>query len=222
MTSTAAAATTRGENLDDGLRSLGLSLSAAQRAALERYVALLVKWNRTYNLTAIRQPAQMITHHLLDSLAILTHLPEQSEIHLLDVGSGGGLPGIPLAIARPDWRVVMADASQKKAAFVTQAAIELSLPNARAVATRVEDISPDTRFDAIVSRAFADLDTFVSITRPLLRHGGRWYAMKGTLPQNEIDALPRDIDVVAAPALNVPGLNAERHLIIMQSREGLT
>ena len=217
MSAVAAAAMARETDFEVGLRSLGLSLSAAQRAKLDDYVALLAKWNRTYNLTAIREPAQMITHHLLDALSVLPHLPQRA-LRLLDVGAGGGVPGMPLAIARPDWNVTLVDASQKKVAFLTQAAIELSLANAKAIAARVENFVPDAPFDAIIARAFADLRTFAVSSAAHLAAGGRLYAMKGALPEDEIAALPEDIEVLAAPRLSVPGLDAERHLIVMQPR----
>jgi 16S rRNA (guanine527-N7)-methyltransferase len=218
MTAVAETAMTRESDLDAGLQSLGLSLSGAQVAKLGAYVALLVKWNRTYNLTAIRDPSRIITHHLLDALAVLPHLPQQRQLRLLDVGAGGGVPGIPLAIVRPEWTVVMVDASHKKATFLTQAAIELALPNVKAVASRIEDLAPDAPFDAIIARAFADLRTFAQSSLACLAPGGRLYAMKGVLPHEEIATLPANIEVVAMPALFVPGLDAERHLIVMQPR----
>jgi 16S rRNA (guanine527-N7)-methyltransferase len=218
MTAVSLAAAARESEWEAGLRSLGLSLSASQRAKLDDYVALLAKWNRTYNLTAIREPAQMITHHLLDALSVLPHLPQRASLRLLDVGAGGGVPGIPLAIARPDWPVTLVDASHKKVAFLTQATIELGLANAKAVATRVEDFIADTPFDAVISRAFADLRMFARSSVAHLAPDGRLYAMKGALPDDEIAALPPDIEVVATPHLSVPGLDAERHLIVMQPR----
>jgi 16S rRNA (guanine527-N7)-methyltransferase len=196
-----------------------VALSARQIEQLLAHVALLAKWNRTYNLTAIREPVKMVTHHLLDALAVLPHLPQRLGVRLLDVGSGGGVPGIPLAIARPDWTIVMVDSSRKKAAFLTQAAIELGLPNARAIATRVEELDADAPFDAVISRAFSDLATFAACARAHLARGGRLYAMKGVLPRDEIAALPADIEVAGVHALRVPGLDAERHLVVMQPRE---
>jgi 16S rRNA (guanine527-N7)-methyltransferase len=222
MTAAVAAAMTRESELEFGLQSLGLSLSAAQLAKLDAYVALLVKWNRTYNLTAIREPSRILTHHLLDALAVLPHLPQQRHLRLLDVGAGGGVPGIPIAIARPDWTVAMVDASHKKVTFLTQAAIELALTNVNAVASRVEDLVPDAPFDAIIARAFADLRTFAQSSGVHLAPGGRLYAMKGVLPHDEIAALPASIEVFATPALFVPGLDAERHLIVMQPRGART
>jgi 16S rRNA (guanine527-N7)-methyltransferase len=201
-----------------GLRSLGLSLSGSACAKLDAYVALLAKWNRTYNLTAIREPVRMVTHHVLDALAVLPHLPQRAAARLLDVGAGGGVPGIPLAIARPGWQVVLVDSSSKKVTFLTQAAIELALPNVRAVAARVEDLQEEKRFDVIIARAFSDLLTFAQSSARHLAPQGALYAMKGMYPAAEIAALPPSIEVVAAPKLQVPGLDAERHLIVMRPR----
>lgn len=195
-----------------GLAALGADLPAKAPAKLLAYRDLLLKWNRTYNLTALRDPEQAISHHLLDSLAILPWVDGDS---LLDVGSGGGLPGIPLAIARPELQVTLVDAVQKKASFLQQAAIELELPNLHAVHARVEDLSG--RFAQITSRAFSELAEFVRLTRHLLAPGGRWLAMKGVRPESEIESLPADVQVVAIEPLVVPGLGAERHLIILKA-----
>ncbi|TMH63970.1 MAG: 16S rRNA (guanine(527)-N(7))-methyltransferase RsmG [Betaproteobacteria bacterium] len=197
-----AGAKARDIELVDGLRSLGLSLSSAACAKLDAYVALLAKWNRTYNLTAIREPARMVTHHLLDALAVLPHLPQREFLRVLDVGAGAGVPGIPLGIARPHWSIVLVDSNQKKVAFLTQAAIELALPNVHVV----------------IARAFADLRTFAQLSARHLSPSGRLYAMKGALPEEEISALPLSIEVVTAPALHVPGLDAERHLVVLRNR----
>ena len=202
--------------LAEGIRSLGLSLSDDARAKLRRYVELLAKWNRTYNLTAIREPAQMVTHHLLDALAVLPHLPHGGR--LLDVGTGAGLPSIPLAIAQPERQIVAIDSNQKKVAFVTQAAIELSLANLLAIAARVEALEEPSRFDLIITRAFADLRTFFESSAKHLAPNGRLYAMKGVIPHAEIAALPANAEVVATISLQVPGLDAARHLIVMRPR----
>jgi len=203
-------------DLARGLETLGVDVTATQRAQLVAYLALLAKWNRTYNLTAIREPERMVTHHLLDALAVLPHLPARPGLRVLDVGSGGGVPGLPLAIVRPDWRVVMVDANHKKAAFLTQAAIELRLANAEAHATRVEDFAPDAPFDVVISRAFSDLATFAATSARHLAPRGWLVAMKGVHPDEELAELPQDIVVVAKPALTVPGLDAVRHLVVMQ------
>ncbi len=183
---------------------------------LDAYLDLLVKWNRTFNLTAIRDRPSMVTHHLNDALAILPHLPDAPALRVLDVGTGAGVPGIPIAIARPGWRVVLLDANQKKVAFLTQAAIELELANVEAVASRVEDYVPAAAFDVVVSRAFSDLASFVRGARRLVAPQGILVAMKGAHPSDEIAQLPRSVAVVAEPALDVPGLDARRHLIIMR------
>ena len=204
--------------LETGIARLGVRLPEGGVAALGRHLALLAKWNRTYNLTAIRESGRMVTHHALDSLAIVPHLPSRAGIRVLDVGSGGGLPGVPIAIARPDARVAMIDASTKKAAFIAQAAIELPLPNAEAHGVRVEDYASAAPFDVVVSRAFADLATFARAALPHLADGGQMLAMKGALPGDEIAALPADVEVVAAPRLDVPGLDGQRHLVVMRRR----
>ena len=151
-----------GVDLADGIAALELAIDERQRTQIADYLALLAKWNKTYNLTAIREPSRMVTHHALDSLAVLPRLPSGPSLRVLDVGSGGGLPGIPIAIARPDWRVVMVDPNHKKAAFLTQAAIELGLANVASHATRVEDLRDEAPFDVVISRAFADLATFAA------------------------------------------------------------
>ncbi|MFO1302935.1 MAG: 16S rRNA (guanine(527)-N(7))-methyltransferase RsmG [Burkholderiales bacterium] len=203
-------------DLDRGIDALGIALDARQRKQLHDYLALLAKWNKTYNLTAIRDPARMVTHHALDSLAVLPHLPSTRSLRVLDVGSGGGLPGIPIAVARPDWRVVMVDPVHKKAAFLTQAAIELGLHNATSHATRVEDLRGEAPFDIVISRAFADLATFARASSPHLAPHGVLVAMKGVLPVDEIAALDGAYQVDSIP-LHVPGLPAERHLVFMRS-----
>ena len=194
-----------------GLATLGLNLPAAAQQKLLAFRDLLLKWNKIYNLTALRDPQQAISHHLLDSLVILPHIGAGN---LLDVGSGGGLPGIPLAIARPELAVTMVDTVQKKATFLQQAAIELGLKNVAVHHARVEEMSG--QYAQISSRAFAELALFVSLTRHLLAPGGRWLAMKGVRPDVEINALPADIQVEAVIPLTVPGLAAERHLIILK------
>ena len=202
--------------LDSGVTRLGVALPEGGREKLAAYLALLAKWNRTYNLTAIREPERMVTHHALDSLAVVPHLPAREGIAVLDVGSGGGLPGIPIAIARPDAHVVLVDSASKKAAFLAQAAIELPLPNVEAVASRVEDYAPARKFDVVISRAFSDLATFVRLAKPHLAEGGVILAMKGVHPDEELAELPDGIEVAAAPRLDVPGLDGTRHLIVMR------
>lgn len=200
--------------LDHGLAQLGLELPTEARARLLAFAALLGKWNRVYNLTAIRSPEQAITHHLLDSLAVLPHLEGLRRI--ADIGSGGGLPGIPLAIARPDLEIVSIETVGKKASFQQQAKIELQLTNFTPLHARVEELQPDEAFDAVISRAFSDLATFVRLTRHLLAPGGCFVAMKGVYPQEELDALGNDVRLLRDVPLTVPGLEAERQLIFLE------
>jgi 16S rRNA (guanine527-N7)-methyltransferase len=202
-------------DLEDGLAALGLASDARQKAQLSDYLALLAKWNKTYNLTAIREPARMVTHHLLDSIAVIPHLPASPSLRVLDVGSGGGLPGIPIAVARPGWRVAMVDPNHKKAAFLTQATIELGLTNAVARATRVEALHDEAPFDVVISRAFADLETFAATSARHLAPNGMLVAMKGVHPDDEI-AHVEDAFAVESIALDVPGLDAARHLVILR------
>jgi len=199
--------------LDQGLRALGLDLPAEASDRLLAYSALLLKWNRVYNLTAIRDPEQAVTHHLLDSLAVLPYLADVRT--LADVGSGGGLPGIPLAIARPELMVTSIEAVSKKASFQQQARIELGLSNVTVLNERVENVRVDDPYDGVISRAFSELSEFVGMTRHLLKASGRFFAMKGVYPQAEIDRLGGGVRLSGAPRLSVPGLDAERHLIIL-------
>src|SRR5207244_11103052 len=180
------------------------------------YTEPLDKWNRTHNLTGIREPQRVVTHHLLDALATLPHLPDAESLRLIDVGSGGGLPGVPLAIARSQWRVTLLDSNRKKTAFLRQAVAELALPNVTVVAMRAEEYTPDARFDVVISRAFANLAQFAAAARHLVRPEGRLLALDGLYPREALEALPPAFRVVAVPALNVPGLQANRHLVLMQ------
>ena len=209
---------TPAEMLADGVAALGLNalVGADAQARLLAYLRLLDKWNRTHNLTAIREPDRMVTHHLLDSLAVLPHLPARSGLRLIDIGSGGGLPGIPLAIVRPDWQLALLDSNFKKATFLRQAAIELPLPNAEVVAVRVQDYVPAAGFDIAISRAFSDLAVFAGASGGLLAPGGRLVAMKGVYPHEEIADLPAGVGVTSTPSLKIPGLVGERHLVIME------
>jgi 16S rRNA (guanine527-N7)-methyltransferase len=193
--------------LDRGLGELQLALPAGAPERLMDYMKLLVKWNRTYNLTAIRDPLAMVGHHLLDSLAVAPHLPLAANARLADAGSGAGLPGIVLAIARPEWHVVLAEASQKKAAFLRQAAIELKLGNVEVHEGRVETWRPQPLFDLVISRAFAALADFIAACRHLLAPAGTLAAMTGAAPEklHERCRLIR---------LRVPSLDAQRHLVL--------
>ena len=216
---TIAQAPTQDAELAAGIATLGIAIDAAQREQLTAYLALLAKWNKTYNLTAIREPHRMVTHHLLDALAVVPHLPVTAGPRILDVGSGGGVPGIPLAIARRDAHVVMVDSNHKKATFLTQAAIELDLRNVESHAVRVEEYAPATPFDVVISRAFSDLAAFAAIAARHLAAHGKLFAMKGVHPDEELALLPPEVVVLATPALKVPGLDATRHLVVMQSRQ---
>ena len=242
------------EQLTCGATAMGLMLSTKAEDGLLAYLALLDKWNRVYNLTAVRETERMVSHHLLDSLAILPHLqadpafplpnPDGTTSHstkpangqvagylplageaadvmsesvnILDVGSGGGLPGIPLAIIRPDLQVTLIDSVAKKTAFLLQVKAELGLNNLSVVTGRVEAHQPATPFNTITSRAFSDLKEFVTLTRHLLAPGGRWLAMKGLYPHEEIAQLPAWVRLSAEHVLTIPGLDATRHLIILE------
>jgi len=203
-----------------GIAALGVALPNDAQARLLAYVDLLIKWNRTYNLTAIREPARMITHHVLDALAILPLLPQREGLRVLDVGSGGGVPGLPLAIARPDARVTLLDANSKKTTFLTQAAIELGASNVEVATARVEAYAPAAPFDVVVSRAFSELADFAAGAARHLAPQGVLAAMKGVHPDEELAALPADIEVLGVPAVHVPGLAADRHLVLMRPRSG--
>jgi 16S rRNA (guanine527-N7)-methyltransferase len=199
-----------GEALERGLDQLALELPKGGREKLLAYVQLLAKWNRIYNLTAIRTPLEMVTHHVLDSLAVVAHLPIGESASLADVGSGAGLPGIPLAIARPAWRVTVNDSIAKKAAFLRQAKIELGLPNVGVHEGRAERWKPEPGFQLAISRAFADLRAFISTCRHLVASGGWLAAMKGAAPGEQPGC--------RVIRLEVPLLAAKRHLVLCQVR----
>jgi 16S rRNA (guanine527-N7)-methyltransferase len=203
--------------LADGVRELGLDLGDAQLRKLLDYVALLSKWNAVYNLTAIRDPRQMLIQHILDSLSIVPHLAARGASSVLDVGSGGGLPGVVLAVVLPDWTVTVNDIVHKKTAFQAQAKAELGLANLSVVTGRVEILQPGAevpaKFDVIVSRAFAELADFVTLARHLVAEKGAIWAMKGVRPDAEIERLPAGAHVEQIIRLKVPSLDAERHLI---------
>jgi 16S rRNA (guanine527-N7)-methyltransferase len=203
--------------LEEGAEALSVNLSEQQQSQLLDYVTLLAKWNAVYNLTAIRDPRQMLIQHILDSLSVLPHLPARESATVLDVGSGGGLPGIVLAIARPHWSVTLNDIVHKKTAFQSQAKAELGLANLSVITGRVESLRPGVevpkKFDLIVSRAFADLADFVTLARHLVADGGAIWAMKGVHPEGEIERLPAGAQLVQTIRLEVPMLDAERHLL---------
>jgi 16S rRNA (guanine527-N7)-methyltransferase len=201
--------------LAEGLAQMGLALDAAAQARLVAYLRLIEKWNRVHNLTAVREPERMVVLHLLDSLSVLPHVADASA--LLDVGSGAGLPGIPIAIARPDLPVTLLDSSHKKATFLRQAKAELGLANVEVVCERVERWHPQARFDRVVSRAFAELSDFVSQAAHLVAPGGTLLAMKGVHPFEELAKLPPSHRVETVVALRVPTLEAQRHLVLLKA-----
>ena len=205
------------ESLRAGAQALGLGLTDGQTQQLLDYMALIQKWNKVYNLTALRDPADMLTHHLLDSLTAVAPLSRHTQgqaIRLLDVGSGGGLPGVVLAICMPELDVTCVDTVAKKAAFVQQVAVSLKLPNLRGLHARVESLADP--YNVICSRAFAALPDFVTWSRAALAEGGVWMAMKGKHPQDEIDALPPGVNVFHVEPLAVPGLDVERCMVWMK------
>jgi 16S rRNA (guanine527-N7)-methyltransferase len=200
--------------LAHGAATLQLDLSQRQIVLLIDYLALLSKWNAVYNLTAVRDPAQMVTQHVLDSLAAVAAFDRVKNV--LDVGAGGGLPGMVLAIARPEMQVAMIDTVHKKTAFLTQVKAELSLANVTVHTARVEQLQVAQLFQAITSRAFAELADFINWSGHLLAPGGRFIAMKGINPEQELSRLPAGWAVQEVRALTVPGLQAQRHLIFIE------
>ena len=203
------------QKLQSGLKEMGFDLSGEQQDKLLAYVEMLKKWNKTYNLTALRDESQIISHHLLDSLTLPPYL--EGAQTMLDVGSGGGQPGIPAAVCRPDLQITLLDANTKKTSFLQQAAIELELKNVRVVSGRVEAVQ-GLQADVITSRAFAELADFVNWTAHLLQDGGCWAAMKGVYPAAEIDRLPDSVCVERVDKIRVPQLNAERHMVILRKK----
>ena len=199
------------EQLARGLAALGLDLPPSAQEKLLAFAALLGKWNKVYNLTALRDETQVISHHLLDSLAVLPHLGNAKR--LADIGSGGGLPGIPLAIARPALQVALVESNQKKSAFQQQAKIELGLANVSVHCERVEAWQPEEKCDVVISRAFSDLAEFVKLTGHLLAEGGVLLAMKGVHPYEEIAQLPAGWRIAGVTPLQVPGVEGARHLV---------
>jgi 16S rRNA (guanine527-N7)-methyltransferase len=202
--------------LTSGLQEMGLQVSAEQQQKLLEYVALIYKWNQVHNLTAVREPMDMVTLHILDSLSVL---PYVSCKHLLDVGAGAGLPSIPLAICLPDLQVTAIDAVQKKVSFMRQVKAQLALNNFNVIHGRIEDQEVPSKdmpekFEIITSRAFSEIGLFVKLTKHLLADDGKWLAMKGTVPQHEFDK--SGIQPAEVKVLKVAGLDAERHLIILK------
>ena len=200
--------------LADGIKEMHLEVSTAQQHQLLDYLALMNKWNSVYNLTSLRDPMQMVTHHLLDSLAAVPAFAGARNV--LDVGAGGGLPGIVLAISRPDMRVSMIDTVHKKTAFLKQVKAELELGNFTVHTMKVQDLSVSDKFDVITSRAFADLSDFLDWSGHLLAEGGKFIALKGTAPAQEQERIPAQWKISGLQPLQVPRLGAERHLIFVE------
>ena len=201
------------EELSTGARQLGVELSEAQHAQLLAYLALLIKWNKAYNLTAVRNPDEMVSRHLLDSLSVMPFIHSE---RWLDVGSGGGMPGIPLAILHPHKQVTVLDSNGKKTRFLTQVKLELKLDNLQVIHKRVEEFQPELPFTGIVSRAFSSMENFTNWTRHLGDAQTQWLAMKGLHPADELVALPADFKVDSEQALTVPGCQGQRHLLILR------
>ena len=203
--------------LANGIKDLQLNLNQQQHEQLLDYLALLFKWNAVYNLTSVRDPMQMMTHHVLDSLAAVAAFAGANNV--LDVGAGGGLPGMVLAISRPDMKVAMIDTVHKKTAFLTQVKAELQLANVTVYTKKVQELEVAAKFDVITSRAFADLSDFVNWSGHLLAGGGQFIALKGTAPPEEQERLPNAWKVTELRPIQVPGLQAERHLVFIQRSE---
>jgi len=199
--------------LVDGIEEMQLDLSGDKIAKLMDYLALLFKWNAVYNLTSLRDPMQMVTHHLLDSLAAVPAF--EGAQNVLDVGAGGGLPGMVLAICRPDMKVAMIDTVHKKTAFLTQVKAELGLANVTVYTMRVEQLQVKTPFDVITSRAFADLSDFVNWSGHLMAEGGQFIALKGVAATEEQQRVPAPWKITELRPLRVPKLEAERHLVFI-------
>lgn len=201
------------EELTLGARELGVELSESQHTQLLAYLALLIKWNKAYNLTAVRNPDEMVSRHLLDSLSVVRFIEGDRQ---LDVGSGGGMPGIPLAVLFPDMKITVLDSNGKKTRFLTQVKLELGLANLEVIHSRAEAFRPALPFNGIISRAFSSLEDFTQWTRHMGDGETRWLAMKGLHPADELVALPADFSLESAQALAVPGCQGQRHLLILR------
>ncbi|WNF46845.1 16S rRNA (guanine(527)-N(7))-methyltransferase RsmG [Pseudomonas sp. SG20056] len=203
------------EELSQGALELGVELSAQQHEQLLAYLALLIKWNKAYNLTAVRDPNEMVSRHLLDSMSVVPFVTEAGD-NWLDVGSGGGMPGIPLAILFPERQFTLLDSNGKKTRFLTQVKLELKLANLQVIHSRVEEFRPEQPFSGICSRAFSSLEDFSNWTRHLGDGNTQWLAMKGVHPDDELQALPADFRLTATHVLKVPGCQGQRHLLILR------
>ena len=203
------------QELIEGAQQLGVVLSEQQKQQLLQYLALLIKWNKAYNLTAVRNPDEMVSRHLLDSLSVVQYV-EQYGNDWLDVGSGGGMPGVPLAIIFPKRKFTLLDSNGKKTRFLTQVKLELKLDNLEVIHNRVEAFTPERAFSGIISRAFSSLADFTNWTRHLGDVNSHWLAMKGVHPDDELQALPEDFRLNSCQILKVPGCQGQRHLLILQ------
>ena len=206
------------QELIEGAQQLGVVLSEQQKQQLLQYLALLIKWNKAYNLTAVRNPDEMVSRHLLDSLSVVQYV-EQYGNDWLDVGSGGGMPGVPLAIIFPERKFTLLDSNGKKTRFLTQVKLELNLDNLEVIHNRVEAFTPAGAFSGIISRAFSSLADFTNWTRHLGDTNSHWLAMKGVHPDDELQALPEDFRLNSCQILKVPGCQGQRHLLILQRQQ---
>ncbi len=207
--------TRHAEELARGALELGVEVSPQQQEQLLAYLALLIKWNKAYNLTAVRDPDEMVSRHLLDSLSVVPYIVDGGD-NWLDVGSGGGMPGIPLAILFPERQFTLLDSNGKKTRFLTQVKLELKLANLQVIHSRVEAFTPEQPFAGIISRAFSSLEDFSNWTRHLGDGQTQWLAMKGVHPDDELQALPADFRLTATHVLKVPGCQGQRHLLILR------
>ncbi len=206
------------QELIEGAQQLGVILTEQQQQQLLQYLGLLIKWNKAYNLTAVRNPDEMVSRHLLDSLSVVQYV-EQYGNDWLDVGSGGGMPGVPLAIIFPERKFTLLDSNGKKTRFLTQVKLELNLDNLEVIHNRVEAFTPARAFSGIISRAFSSLADFTNWTRHLGDTNSHWLAMKGVHPDDELQALPEDFRLDSCQILKVPGCQGQRHLLILQRQQ---
>jgi 16S rRNA (guanine527-N7)-methyltransferase len=210
--------TQHAQELIEGAQQLGVILTEQQQQQLLQYLGLLIKWNKAYNLTAVRNPDEMVSRHLLDSLSVVQYV-EQYGNDWLDVGSGGGMPGVPLAIIFPERKFTLLDSNGKKTRFLTQVKLELNLDNLEVIHNRVEAFTPARAFSGIISRAFSSLADFTNWTRHLGDTNSHWLAMKGVHPDDELQALPEDFRLDSCQILKVPGCQGQRHLLILQRQQ---
>ena len=206
------------QELIEGAQQLGVILTEQQQQQLLQYLGLLIKWNKAYNLTAVRNPDEMVSRHLLDSLSVVQYVKQYGN-DWLDVGSGGGMPGVPLAIIFPERKFTLLDSNGKKTRFLTQVKLELNLDNLEVIHNRVEAFTPARAFSGIISRAFSSLADFTNWTRHLGDTNSHWLAMKGVHPDDELQALPEDFRLDSCQILKVPGCQGQRHLLILQRQQ---